>query len=93
MKLKILILVLICILLMAAVGVVLANGGVTFPRWVLGGGASDSTTGNVTMHATLGQPVVGVISSSAGQITLGQGFWGESFPTGRTYLYLPLVRR
>ena len=40
---------------------------------MLSGGASDSTAGGITLRATLGQPVVGVISG--GDVALGQGFW------------------
>jgi hypothetical protein len=77
------------ILILAAAGVVLANGGVDFPRWVLGGGASDSAAGGVSLRATLGQPIVGVVSG--GDITLGQGFWGRG--AVRYSVYMPLVLR
>lgn len=74
-------------------GVALANGGVERPRWVLGGGASDSaaTGGDVTMRATLGQPVVGGVTNGGGSVTLGQGFWYSGDLGYRTYL--PLVIR
>jgi hypothetical protein len=92
MKTKILILALALALFLLVTGVALANGGVELPRWLLGGGVSDSAAGDVTLHATLGQPVVGVISS--GEVTLGQGFWlGGSLPIGGNDIYLPLVQR
>ncbi len=89
MKAKILILMLVLALFLAAAGVALANNGVELPRRVLGGGASDSAAGNVTLRATLGQPVVGVVSG--GNVTLGQGFWLGAI-TGHN-IYLPLVLR
>jgi hypothetical protein len=73
MKTKILILALTLVLLLAAAGVALAQGGsVERSRGVLGGGASDSASGTgVTLRATLGQPVVGVVTSGGGDVTLG----------------------
>jgi hypothetical protein len=94
MKTKILILALVLALFLAAAGAALANGGVELQRWVLGGGASDSAAGGVALHATLGQPVVGVVTSGGGDVTLGQGFWhGGGLPEGGYDIYLPLVRR
>jgi hypothetical protein len=87
MKTKVLILALA--LLLAAVGVALADNGVELPRWVLGGGASDSAGGDVTVRATLGQPVVGVVTGT--DVTLGQGFWCGTTPAYN--IYLPLVIR
>lgn len=93
MKTKILILALV--LFLAAAGLTAASGVVERPRWVLGGGASDSAAGAVTLRATLGQPVVGVITGGDGQsVTLGQGFWlGGILPGGGYDIYLPLVLR
>jgi hypothetical protein len=86
MKTKILILLLV--LFLGVVGVALTqSGGLDLPRWVLSGGASDSAGGDVTLRATLGQPLVGVISS--GDVTLSQGFWhGSEYD-----IYLPLIQR
>ena len=89
MKTKILILALVLALFLAAAGVALANDGIELPRWVLGGGASDSTAAGVALRATLGQPVVG--SVSGGGFALGQGFWGGATPGYD--IYLPLVIR
>lgn len=92
MKTKILILTLVLALFLAATSVVLANNGIELPRWVLGGGASDSAGGDTTLRATLGQPVIGVVSS--GDVSLGQGFWhGGDLPEGEYHIYLPLVQR
>ena len=91
MKTKILILALVLTLFLGAAGLALANGGVELPRGVLGGGASDSAAGVVTLRATLGQPVVGVVSGG-GDITLGQGFWHGGAAPGYN-VYLPLVMR
>ena len=89
MKTKILFLALALALFLAASGVALANDGVEWPRRVLGGGASDAAVEDATLRATLGQPVVGVVSG--GNVTLGQGFWGGTTPGYN--IYLPLVIR
>jgi hypothetical protein len=89
MKGKILILALALALFLAVAGVALANDGIELPRWVLGGGASDSAAAGVALRATLGQPVVG--SVSGGGFALGQGFWGGARPGYD--IYLPLVIR
>ena len=91
MKTKILILVLTVALSLGVVGVTLASNGVEWPRWVLGGGASDSAAGGAALRATLGQPVVGGISGGGGDVTLGQGFWHGA--TQGYSVYLPLVLR
>ena len=94
MKTKVLILTLALALFLAAAGVALANDAVELPRRVLGGGASDSAAGNITLRATLGQPVVGIVTSGGGDVALGQGFWhGGSLPEGGYDIYLPLVQR
>jgi len=91
MKTKILILALVLSLSLVVAGVALANGDLVLPRWVLSSGAADSTAGDVTLHATLGQPVVGVVFS--GDVTLGQGFWqGGSLPEGGYDIFLPLIQ-
>jgi hypothetical protein len=93
MRTKTLVLALVLALLLFVASVALANGGVERPRAVLGGGATDSSASGVTLRATLGQPVVGLASSS-GEITLGQGFWhGGSLPEGLYHVCLPLVTR
>jgi hypothetical protein len=91
MKTKILILSLVLVLSLVVAGLALASGGVERPRWVLGGGASDSVAGDIALRATLGQPVVGVVTSGGGDVTLGQGFWGGATPGYN--IYLPLVIR
>ena len=92
MKIKVLILTLVLALSLLVAGLALANGGVERLQEVLSGGVSDSAAGDVTLRATLGQPVVGVISS--GEVTLGQGFWHGGAAAGGGYeIYLPLVMR
>jgi hypothetical protein len=68
-------------------GLALANGSVERPRQVMGGGASHTVAGDVSLRATLGQPVVGVVSG--GDVTLGQGFWHGS--AAEHHIYLPLI--
>jgi hypothetical protein len=89
MKTKIPILALVLALSLMVAGLALANDGVELPREVLGGGAADAAVGGTTLRATLGQPVVGVVSG--GSVTLGQGFWGGATPGYN--IYLPLVIR
>ena len=94
MKTKLLILMLVLALSLVAAGAALAEGGLDLPRWVLSGGASDSTAGEVSIRGTLGQPFVGVVSNE--QVTLGQGFWhggSESIPDNGHDIYLPLILR
>ena len=85
---RVLILALALCLLLA--GLALANSGPEPARAVLGGGASDSAAPGLSLRATLGQPVVGVVSGPGGDITLGQGFWGLGPPYR---IYLPVVLR
>ena len=93
MKTKILILALALVvaLFLAAAGAALANSGVEQLREVLSGGASDAAAGDLTLRATLGQPMVGVVTSSGGDVTLGQGFWHGGIAAYA--VYLPLVLR
>jgi hypothetical protein len=70
-------------------GLALAQGGLERPREVLGAGASESAAEGVSLRATLGQPLVGIVSGSHGDVTLGQGFWH-----GAPYrIYVPVVVR
>ncbi len=86
-----LILLLILALFLVVAGMTMANGVVELPRWVMGGGATDSSAGDVSLRATLGQPLVGSVSSE--DVTLGQGFWhGGELPEGENDMYLPLVQ-
>jgi hypothetical protein len=81
-------------LLLALAGLALTHGTVERPRRVVSGGASDSATGDqsIALRATLGQPAVGVLSTSGGDIALGQGFWHGGAPAEGDYsIHLPLV--
>ena len=86
------ILTVVLVLSVAVTGLALASDGLTRPRAVLGGGATVATAGDVGLRATLGQPVVGMVSG--GQTGLGQGFWHSGAATaGGRHIYLPLVMR
>ena len=97
MKTKLVILLLTLVFSLVGNGAALAADQTdpVLPRAMLSGGATDSAAGEGTLHATLGQPVVGLIS--AGQVTLEQGFWhaeSQGPPTGSEHeVYLPLVVR
>ena len=57
--------------------------------WVFGASGSGlSSGGNVTLVATLGQPVTG--ASTGGNAWLGAGFWYADQPV---QLFLPLLKR
>jgi len=81
-------------LLLAVTGLALSHSSLQRPRTVLSGGASSasSTGGDVSLRARLGQPIVGVVSSSGGEIALGQGFWHGGPLAGAHYIvHLPLI--
>ena len=90
MKATVCVLTLALALSVGLAGLVVAGGGPERPRQVLGSGASEAAGGGVSLRGTLGQPVVGAVSDSGGDVKLGQGFWGlgAMFRT-----YLPVVFR
>jgi hypothetical protein len=78
----------LCCMLIAAGA--LANGTPGIDWWVVGSGGGLTNAGNVTLNATLGQPIIG--TSSGGSISLEAGFWpGAGELTCN--LYLPQVSR
>jgi hypothetical protein len=83
------VLALMLVLFLVMTGATLAQGGVELRREVLSGGASHVTGGDVTLRATLGQPVVGLVVSGGEQVTFGQGFWHGV----RYRNYLPVIQR
>jgi hypothetical protein len=95
MKTRTVIFALVLALFLTATGAALAYDAAELPRWVLSGGASDAGgSGGLTLRATLGQPVVGLVTNGSGEISLGQGFWaGGSLPESRYQIYLPLIHR
>jgi hypothetical protein len=93
MRTKTVILIAALVVVLAVTTVAVANGSVDSPRLVLSGGASAAAAGTVSLRATLGQPVVGAVASAGGTVTLGQGFWGGSWPGVLYRVYLPLVFR
>ena len=79
------------ILLMIA-GTAFALSAPTIDWWVFGGGGGTSSNGEITMNATIGQPLVG--SSSDGDVSLHSGYWVSGTVSEQEYLnYLPLVLR
>jgi hypothetical protein len=66
--------------LVLTAGVALAQGSAAIDWWVVAGGGEPSSSGDVALNDTLGQPVVG--SSSGGNVALGAGYWyGWPIPT------------
>jgi hypothetical protein len=76
-------------LTLLATSVAFAAGGPTLRRQVVSGGGRRSTDGDIVLNATLGQPLVGLVSG--GDVTLGQGFWHGGAVEYR--IYLPVVLR
>lgn len=93
MRIYVVTVALVLALTLVVAGAALANGGAEAARWALSGGASDSASGGVSLRATLGQPVVGVVTSSGGVVALGQGFWHGFWHGGSYGIYLPLILR
>ena len=63
-------------------------------RQVIAAGATAGSAGAVELHATLGQPFVGIRTSSG--VALSHGFWhgaGTGPGPGGSDVYLPLVLR
>ena len=58
--------------------------------WVLGSGGGPSNSGNVTLNATFGQPMVGTSSNSG--LILKAGYWGSLSESG-TKVFLPLLKK
>jgi hypothetical protein len=88
----IIVLVLLSGLLLA--GVVLAAPNATsLDRYVIGGGGGHAEGGIYMLEGTIGQPVVGGISSAPYE--LGAGFWGGLGAAGGAVygIYLPLIVR
>ena len=52
---------------------VLSNGNSDIEWWVFGGGGGQVSGGEVTLNASLGQPIIGI--SSGDSISLEAGFW------------------
>lgn len=90
MKIKIALTALILILFLILAGITLADNDL-IPRWVLSGGATESAGNGVALNATLGQPVVGLVSG--GDVTLGQGFWYGNSALESRHVYLPFIHK
>ena len=81
-------LLLIVVILLSVSGVVLAANGYEIDRWVIGGGGGHVEGGDYVLNATVGQAVVGDITSDPYELCAG--FWcGMS----EYKVYLPLVAR
>jgi hypothetical protein len=95
-RIKLLRLFLVVFLLLGAVQAVRvaqaswASGPPGIVWWVLGAGGGPAGGGQVTLNATLGQPVVG--QSSSGSTTFKAGYWAAG-PVSGTTVYLPLLRK
>jgi hypothetical protein len=90
-KNRIVLLVLILSLLVSAF--TLAYLDLTRPRHVFGNGSSQASVGKVSLRATLGQAIVGTVSSRS--VSLGQGFWhaGQAVVEEDKAIFLPLLSK
>jgi hypothetical protein len=79
--------------LILVTAVLAAPTATTVDRYVIGGGGGDMGGGIHVLNGTIGQPVVGGISSDPYE--LGSGFWGGmGAVTGAHHqVYLPLTVR
>jgi hypothetical protein len=76
-------------LLMIAAGA-LSTGTPAISHWVIGGGGGGVSGNQVSLDATLGQPIVS--ASSGGSIALEAGFWTGA-GVGINQVFLPLLSR
>ncbi|MCI0397190.1 MAG: hypothetical protein L0332_20080 [Chloroflexi bacterium] len=85
---------LLFLLLLAAGGLALAEGGYTLNWWTVDGGGGPVLGGDYALNSTAGQPDAGALTG--GDYTLAGGFWaatsGPPPPAGPT-IFLPLVIR
>jgi hypothetical protein len=94
MKRKVLPVLLVGILLLAAGVVVVAQSGGGYDlTWnSVDGGGGASTGGGYTLSGTAGQPDAGLLTG--GGYTLGGGFWMGGAPAANVYhVYLPCLTR
>jgi hypothetical protein len=90
-KMRVVLLVLILSLLVSAFSLVYVD--LTRPRHVLGNGSSQASAGKVSLRATLGESIVGTVSSRS--VSLGQGFWhaGQAVLEEEKVIFLPLLSK
>ena len=90
MKRKLFPIVVALALLLATVGVLVAQAtpGSVIDWFVVSGGGGTASGGNVTLDSTVGQPIAGV--STGGNVSLGAGYW---YAQELVNLYLPIVVR
>jgi hypothetical protein len=83
----------VAILSLAGLGFALRESLSQSVDWqVLGGGGGQASSGEISLHGTLGQSLVGSSASSGGETSLWAGYW--TYGTQNVYrLYLPLVVR
>ncbi len=79
---------LVLAILLSISGVVLAANGLEIGRWVIGSGGGRIEGGDYILNATVGQAVVGDVTSNP--YNLCAGFWCGM---GVYKVYLPLVVR
>ncbi len=81
---------LVLAILLSVSGVVLAVNGLEINRWVIGGGGGAAEGGSYVLNATVGQAVVGDITSNPYELCVG--FWC-GMDVYKYEVYLPLVVR
>ena len=83
------------LLALLAAGVALAARETVQTHHVTSGGITAASTsgGDVHINGTLGQPVVGIVTSGGGDVFVGQGFWHGGDVAVMHEIYLPLLLR
>jgi len=83
----------LCLAVLAALTLVVAQGGYDLSWWTVDGGGGASRQGEYTLIGTAGQAEAGR-SMGGGAYELAGGFWGAGGgTTDHLYLYLPIVLR
>jgi hypothetical protein len=80
---------LVLVLLIASTAVYAQTAGYSLPWWTSDGGGGDSSGGQYSLSATIGQPDAGALMG--GRYLLNGGFWsgiGGATPPQRVYLPL-----
>ncbi len=77
--------------LLVAASVLASSAGPAVDWWAIASGGGSAAGGNVTLNATLGQPIVG--ASAGNDITLNAGYWYGGAATPQYHIYLPVVER
>jgi len=77
------------LMLIVTAAIAYAQAGSVIPRWLIGGGGGQASSGSVSIIWALGQPVGGVASSGGSGIC--SGFWCGGPNVVSVRIYLPSI--